>query len=157
MLTKKQEMFVQGLIEGLSQRESYKRAYICENWTDKAIDENASKLLKSTKVHTRYQELMEQISSKCLYTRTNAINDVLYIKDKAKAEIEAKGLKKVNSDTFLGAIDRLISLNGLDLATTKNIEMQSYRIQELINKLRESESDTSKQTANILEELIKNV
>lgn len=100
---------------------------------------------------------MEQITDKCLYTRTNAINDVLYIKGKAKAEIDAKGLKKVNSDTFLGAVDRLVSLNGLDLATTKNIEMQSYRMQEIITKLRESESDTTKETANMLEELIKNV
>lgn len=157
MLTIKQEKFVQGLLEGLSQRESYKRAYTCDNWTDKAVDENASKLFKNTKVRTRYTELMAQITDKCLYTRTNAINDVLYIKAKAKAEIDKKGLNKVNSDTFLGAVDRLVSLNGLDLATTKNIEMQSYRMQEIITKLRENESDTTKETANMLEELIKNV
>lgn len=157
MLTLKREKFVQGLIAGLSQRESYKRAYTCTNWTNESIDRKACDLFANVQVRGRYDELMEQITSKCLYTRINAINDVLYIKGKARAEIEKKGLQKVSSDTFLGAIDRLISLNGLDLATTKNLELQTYKLQEVINRLRESESDTGKQTASMLEELIKNV
>lgn len=157
MLTLKQEKFVQGLLDGLSQRESYRKAYNCETWTDNAIDISASRLFNNAKVALRYSELLSQITDKALYTRTEAIQDALWIKNKAKNEIDSKGLKKVSADTFLGAIDRLVNLNGLDLATTKNLEMQSYKIQELINKLRSSDNDTDNKTATMLEELIKNV
>lgn len=40
-LTVKQEKYVQGLFAGLSQREAYKQAYNCSNWTDNAVDVEA--------------------------------------------------------------------------------------------------------------------
>ena len=60
-LTPKQEKFVQGLVRGLSQRKAYINAgYSVSNKTVKTIDECASKLFHSTKVFTRYQELLEE-------------------------------------------------------------------------------------------------
>jgi phage terminase small subunit len=57
-LTDKQEKFVQGLIAGKSQREAYRAAYPRSlNWTDKSVDETASKLLKNPKVFPRYEDL----------------------------------------------------------------------------------------------------
>lgn len=57
MLTPKQEKFVQGLIEGKSQREAYKAAYDAGNMKDETIDRNACALMKNNKVATRYSEL----------------------------------------------------------------------------------------------------
>lgn len=57
MLTAKQEKFVQGLIEGKSQREAYKAAYDAERMKDSTIDDTASKLLKKPEIAHRYKEL----------------------------------------------------------------------------------------------------
>jgi len=61
-LTDKQERFVQELIKGKSQREAYKTAYNAEKMSDSAIDVNASKLLKNTKVALRLNELRDCFS-----------------------------------------------------------------------------------------------
>lgn len=61
-LTAKQEKFVQELIKGKSQREAYKIAYPnSKKWTENAIDSRASRLLKTDKVLTRYNELKSKL------------------------------------------------------------------------------------------------
>lgn len=61
MLTKKQEEFVQGLINGLSQREAYKNAYDTKRMSDNAIDREASLLMKNPKVTQRFTELRDEL------------------------------------------------------------------------------------------------
>lgn len=61
MLTTKQEMFVQNIINGMSQREAYKSAYSCKNMTDNAIDREASLLMKNPKVTQRFTELRDEM------------------------------------------------------------------------------------------------
>ena len=61
MLTKKQEMFVQNIINGMSQREAYKNAYSVKSMSDNAIDREASLLMKNTKVAQRFAELRDEL------------------------------------------------------------------------------------------------
>ena len=49
-LTTKQEIFVQRLIEGNSQREAYKFAYNAENMKDETIDKRASELFSKGEI-----------------------------------------------------------------------------------------------------------
>ena len=51
-LTTKQEIFVQRLIEGNSQREAYKFAYNAENMKDETIEKAIGKMIK---VHSDYR------------------------------------------------------------------------------------------------------
>lgn len=60
-LTPKQEKYVQGLIQGLTQREAYKRAYNAKNMSNNSIDREASLLLKNPKVSQRYEELRTKL------------------------------------------------------------------------------------------------
>ncbi len=60
-LTLKQEKFVQELIKGKSQRESYKIAYNAKKMADTTIDSHASRLLKNDKVRARYNELRDKV------------------------------------------------------------------------------------------------
>ena len=66
MLTTKQEMFVQNIINGMSQREAYKSAYSCKNMTDNAIDREASLLMKNPKVTQRLKELRDQLANESI-------------------------------------------------------------------------------------------
>lgn len=62
-LNVKQEKFIQGIINGLSQRQAYKEAYEVD-YDDNAIDINASKLFNTAKVKLRYEELLQEIEDK---------------------------------------------------------------------------------------------
>lgn len=67
MLTVKQEMFVQNLIKGMSQREAYKKAYNAK-YKDEAIDSKACILFNTDKVQARYNELVEKLQDKNIMT-----------------------------------------------------------------------------------------
>ena len=138
-LTTKQEIFVQRLIEGNSQREAYKFAYNCENMKDSTIDNNAYKLMQNNEILTRYQELLNEHKQKALYTREEAVNDLIWIKEKAREDIEYRGLKQANGGHFLKSINELCQLEGL------------YPTKE------EDKKDTEEDIAKVLKEALEGI
>ena len=119
MLTTKQEVFVQKLIEGCSQRESYKFAYEADNMKNETIDSKASILFKTEKIRARYEELKNELKEKAFYTVEKANDDLNWIKLKAKEDIEAKGIRQANANTYLGAVKQQIELNGITIKEAK--------------------------------------
>ena len=117
-LTAKQEKYVQGLVAGLSQREAYRKAYPnAVEWKDSAVDSNASTLLRSTKVSQRYDELMDEHKEKAMFTREDAINELIWLYKQSKESIESHDegyVRQGTSGAMLGALDRLITLELLD-------------------------------------------
>ena len=83
-LNVKQEKFIQGIINGLSQRQAYKEAYEV-NYEDKAIDENACKLFNSTKVQQRYKELLQELEDKSIMS---ARERMIWLSDVVKGNIK---------------------------------------------------------------------
>lgn len=112
-LTTNQEIFVQRMVEGFSQRESYRFAYNCEKWKDSSVDTEASKLFNTPKILQRYNELIEEHKNKALYTREEAINDLIWMKEKAREDIECRGLRQANGGHFLKAVNELCQLEDL--------------------------------------------
>ena len=112
-LTSKQEKFIQALVAGKSQRQAYKEAYNAANMKDKTIDERASVLFKNDKIKTRYNELLEEHKNKALYTREEAVNDLIWIKEKSKEDILKNGIRQANSTTYVNSIKELSTLNDL--------------------------------------------
>ena len=114
-LTPKQEKFVQALIAGKSQREAYKEAYNAANMKDETIDKRASELFSKGEIKGRYEELLEEHKKKSLYTREEAVNDLLWIKEEAKKDIQnpKKGLRQANGTIYLNAVKELSTLNAL--------------------------------------------
>ena len=129
MLTTKQEVFVQKLIEGCSQRESYKFAYNCENMKDESIDVKASNLFKENKIRLRYEELKNELKEKAFYTVEKANNDLEWIKLKAKEDIEYRGIKQANATTYLGAVKQQIDLNGITIKEAKQEIDNTFKIE----------------------------
>lgn len=67
-LTPKQELFVQGLFTGLSQRDAYKQSYNAEGMLSKTIDEKASILANNDKIRTRLDELTNELKERNMVT-----------------------------------------------------------------------------------------
>ena len=126
-LTQRQEKFVRALIAGKSQRQAYKEAYNAAKMKDETIDTRACELLKNSKVKARYNELLEEHKNKALYTREEMVNDLIWIKEKAKEDIKdpKKGLRQANGTIFINAIKELGELNELYPSKKQDIKMDA--------------------------------
>ena len=112
-LTTKQEIFVQRLIEGYSQREAYKFAYEASNMKDTTVDVRACELFKDSKIQVRYQELLNEHKQKALWNRSKAEEKLMWLLDKSQEDIEYRGLKQANSNSMLNTIKELNTLTDL--------------------------------------------
>lgn len=132
-LTTKQEIFVQQLVAGQSQRQAYRQAYNAEKMTDKTVDEKASKLFKDGKVKARYRALLKQFSNMALWSREQAFNEYEWLKNKAKASIESEGVRQANSNAFLASLEGMnnMSFNDLELAD-KKLKLEIEKLQSQI-------------------------
>lgn len=133
MLTLKQEKFIQGLLDGLSQREAYKQAYNCKNTSDSTIDSNASRLFNNSKVIARYERLLDAYASQKLITRAQLTERMMDLLDRATEDTLQKGFKQGNISALTLAVNTLKDLNGLnfsdDLAQDKlQLELEKLEI-----------------------------
>lgn len=132
-LTTKQEIFVQQLIAGQSQRQAYRQAYKTDRMSEQSIDVQASKLIKDPKVTLRYRELLKQFSNMALWSREQAFNEYEWLKNKAKASIESEGVRQANSNAFLASLEGMnnMSFNDLELAD-KKLKLEIEKLQSQI-------------------------
>lgn len=120
MLTKKQEMFVQNIIKGMSQADAYRNAYSVKKMSDNAIYTEASILLKNPKVSNRLKELTEKASIGVIMT---AQERMIYLSQIIKGEAKAKkivsysdGAKEIECEADISdklkAIDLMNKMQG---------------------------------------------
>lgn len=141
-LTPKQEMFVQGIISGLSQRQAYRKAYKADRMKDETVDAKASELLKNGKVTVRYRELLKQFTNMSLWSREQAFNEYEWLKNKARASIEQDGVRQANSNAFLAALEGMneMAFHDLELEDRKLL----LEIEKLASQVGESEGQDEK-------------
>ena len=92
-LTKPQEIFIQELLKGNTQRQAYLKAYPSrKNWKENSLDAAASTLFKNDKVRKRYDELLnkmrEEETKKTMWTREQSIETLRYVIDVNKRDLE---------------------------------------------------------------------
>lgn len=92
-LTKPQEIFIQELLKGNTQRQAYLKAYPSKKkWKESSLDSAASSLLKNEKVKTRYEQLLnnmrEKEQEKTMWTREQSIETLRYVIDVNKKDLE---------------------------------------------------------------------
>lgn len=151
-LTTKQELFVQQLVAGQSQRQAYRKAYpSAKKWKDNVVDNKASELLKNGEVSVRYRELLKQFSNMALWSREQAFNEYEWLKNQAKDDIKMQGIRQANSNAFVNALegmnkmavvgDELVNeklqqeIEVLKSKVTKMDETNESKVAEYLNKL----------------------
>lgn len=122
-LTTKQELFVLKIVEGMSKTDAYKAIYDTSRMKDKTINKRASELFNQKNIQEKYQELMEEVKKESKWTLDRAVDDLIWLKEEAKENIELEGLRQANSNAYLNAIKELNTL--LDLYPKKNVEEDS--------------------------------
>nr|WP_282184214.1 terminase small subunit [Streptococcus oralis] len=143
-MTPKQELFVQGIISGLSQRQAYRKAYKAEKMSDEAVDVKASRIFKEAKIRLRYRELLKQFSNMSLWSREQAFNEYEWLKNKARASIENEGIRQANSNAFLSALDGMNNIAWKDYELTDEKIRQEIELLKIkIERNQDSKSDTT--------------
>lgn len=99
MLTAKQEKFVQGIIEGMSQADAYRSAYSCKRMADKTIWENASRLMADSKVTARIQELRDQIAGEKIMSASKRAERLTEFAADADPNVAMKAIDLLNKMT----------------------------------------------------------
>lgn len=120
MLTAKQEKFVRNLIQGMSQREAYKKSYNAENMTDKSVDEAACKLFSDTKIKSRYNELIEKAAVAAVMTaqeRLEYLTGIVYGTEQEQVKTLVEGVeiefeRPADLNTRMKAIDIMNKMQG---------------------------------------------
>lgn len=142
-LTAKQETFVQNVVSGMSQRKAYISAgYSTANKTDNYLDVEASKLFNNPKVCLRYNELMAEHKQKALWTREKAVNELLFILEYSREDMEENGLEASNKGAFIDAVKELNKLEQVYKeaeSTRANTELTKAKTQ----LIKGAEHDTS--------------
>ena len=129
VLTAKEEKFIQGVVAGLSQRKAYREAYPNSvKWKDTTVDVKASALMKKDEVLVRYNELMEEHKSKALWTREQAVNDLLWLKEQSRQSIISEKfdrgyVRQGTSNAFMSAVQELNKLEDLYPTDKQEIEL----------------------------------
>ena len=123
MLTPKQEKFITELLKGKSQREAYKAAYNTSKWTDKSIDEAACRLLRNSKVNSRYTELREAMFQKGV-DDAESIRKMIIEQEKAILNANMGDLFDVQADE---AGECLVSVPKGDLSKFDMRAVKSYK------------------------------
>ncbi len=95
MLTAKQEMFAQKIVEGMTQADAYRSAYSTNNMTDKSVWERASRVANDDKVKSRIAELREQVAKAAIMTAQERLK---WLTGVIKSEAEATADKLKASD-----------------------------------------------------------
>ncbi len=95
MLTAKQELFCQKIIEGNSYADAYRAAYSSKNMSDKTIHEAASRLVSDSKISARLTELRGELTKATIMTAQQRLEWLTRLIDSEDEDTNAK-LKAVD-------------------------------------------------------------
>lgn len=104
----KHEKFIQNLVKGMSQRQAYKDAFNV-NYSDEAIDNNASKLFNRDEVQTRYNELLQELEDKSIMTAKERMK---FLSDVINGKQKENNLREAYLSDKMKAIDILNKMSG---------------------------------------------
>ena len=116
-LTPNQEKFVDNIMQGKTQYESYILAYPrAKKWTRNAIDVAASQLMDNNKIIIRLKELGYKDKKKVEWTRKKALETINYVMDMNKQDIE-----RINDacQTEIDLLEAKLLQKGNELADAK--------------------------------------
>lgn len=102
------EKFIQNVVKGMSQRQAYKDAFNV-NYSDDAIDNNASKLFKRDEVKTRYNELLQELEDKSIMS---AKERMIWLTGVITGVIKESEIKEAYISDKMKAIDILNKMSG---------------------------------------------
>lgn len=135
-LTPKQEQYCKNrVLKKMNQTEAYKKAYNTTKMSDRSIYVEACRIEALPKIALRMQELTDEQTADILkenkWTRDNAFEELTWLKDKAKNEIEETNC--VSSSTANAIINCVKELNAIYEVTAEKTDTEQDGFIEALN------------------------
>ncbi|MBO5967837.1 MAG: terminase small subunit [Clostridia bacterium] len=114
MLTQKQELFAQAIVEGKNQAEAYRSAYNAEKMSNNAVYREASLLMSNPNIAQRINELRDQLAKSTILTVQERLE---YLSRVIKGEESEKYVQFIEGEKVVEDIPPSIKtrLNALDI------------------------------------------
>lgn len=139
-LTSKQETFCKEYISnGGNATQAYKKAYDCSKMKDKTINENASRLLKDSKVIARLKDLQEPFQKRFEYTMEQSFKKFNELQELALKRISITGSPNPDVANAIKCEENKAKLCGL--YATEKVEVNSNIKKIFITKADEKEAN----------------
>lgn len=138
-LTPREEAFVQARVKGMSQRQAYRAAFPESKAKDISVDNKASVMWRKDSVQARYKEVVDETKGKSIWTREMAIDDLKWLKDKAREAIEQDGVRQATGNALLNAVKELNAIENIYEEKRLQMELLEARIAQI----KTGEKDTS--------------
>lgn len=126
MLTPQQEQYCKNrALKKMSQRKAYRAAYPeAQTWQDNSVDVEACRLEAETNISLRLKELRDEQTAEILkenkWNRDKAFDDLTWLKEKAKKEIEeTNSVSSSTANAILGCIKELNDIYEVRAETTE--------------------------------------
>ena len=117
-MTNKQERFVAEVVAGASLSAAYREAYDAEGMSDGAVRVEACRLARNPNIALMIDEGRRAALGDAIWSRQRAVARLVAVNDASLAVIEAGDLKAPVLSAFLGSLDRLCKLYGIDRHTS---------------------------------------
>lgn len=120
------------------------------------ITNNAYMLIQKSDIKARYEALMAKHEAKALWTREQAVNDLIFLKEQAVESMSIKGMNQTNSNAFVNAVKELNELEIRDRLNEKKVEVDIKKKEAEIEfiKARTELLKGAKKDTSLLEALI---
>lgn len=145
MITTKQDIFILGLLEGLTQRQAYIKSFGKQKMSDRTIDNKASKLFNENEIKARYHELLNAKQDKSIWTREQAIKDLIEVKEMALSDMRKNGIRHATQQAFNSTSTSLNKLVFEDDLKIKKQKIEIEMLEERLNQLKADDSNLSPQ------------
>ena len=123
MLTPKQELFAQKIVEGCTQADAYRYAYSVENMSDNAIYVNASKVANNEKVKLRIQQIRDNLAKDSIMSVQERMEWLTEIINDSKTSISARLAASDQMNKMQGAYIQKIAADVEVTKTTISIDL----------------------------------
>jgi phage terminase small subunit len=120
-LTAKQEAFCQGIADGLTQADAYRRAYNAEKMADNTIHVKASELMADGKIAARVAEMRNALAQAMIWRREDSVAVLAKI---ARDDPEAP------HSSIVSAVKELNAMHGFNEPMKVDVGLQVLRLNE---------------------------
>lgn len=145
-LTPKQNLFIDGLLDGKTKRQAYIDAgYSTAGKSNKYIDTRASELYNNSEVLGKYTELVDKLHDRTLWTREQAIKDYIEVKEMALQDMRENGIRHATQQAFNSTASNLNKLVFEDDIRIRKQELEIKILQEKLKLLKTDDRDLSPQ------------
>ncbi|MGL4452184.1 MAG: hypothetical protein ACRCX8_19615 [Sarcina sp.] len=154
-LSNKESKFLRFILEGKSQIEAYKLTYsVKKKATDNAIRVEACRVFKRDHVQAEYHKAIQKLQDKALYSKEQAIKDLIFLVEMSKKDINKRGINQSGVLGMTKAIEQITAIYGYNYIDMQKVRLEEAKLDFAKSKVAKDNEDLESENRKLLKDLI---